>query len=149
MEVQLTCEKCQSSIEVIPSQSATKVKCSVCDHIEDIHFSEAHESSLLKECPKCSRKDFYKQKDFNRKVGVFLFVVGACFVPWTYGFSLVALWLVDLFLFSKIGNVVICYKCNTNFRKVSNSSEIAPFNHEMNDRIVYSDHDFEGKVLEH
>lgn len=49
------------------------------------------------------------------------------------------------FLFKKIGNIASCYKCNTIFRDVKNLSEISPFDHEMNDRIVYSDHDFKGE----
>jgi hypothetical protein len=93
--------------------------------------------------------DFYKQKDFNRKIGVFLFVVAAILSIWTYGLSLVALYLVDLFLFRKLSLVGVCYKCRTNFRKISNIQEIREFDHEMNDRIVYSDHDFKGKPLSH
>ncbi len=149
MEVQFTCEECHSGIEVIPSLEASKVKCSVCEHVTGVKFTPDHLEGVLSDCPSCSRKDFYKQKDFNRKVGVGLFIIAAILSIWTYGVSLIVLWLFDLFLFSKIGNVVICYKCNTNFRKVKNLPSIYGFNHEMHDRIVYSDHNFEGKQLEH
>lgn len=63
--------------------------------------------------------------------------------------SLVALYLVDLFLFKKLALVAICYKCQTNFRNLTNMAEIRDYDHEMNDRIVYSDHDFKGKPLSH
>ncbi len=149
MEVQFTCEECQSGVEVVPTLEATKTKCSVCEHVAQVKFSKDHLNGDLIDCPSCSRKDFYKQKDFNRKVGVGLFIIAAILSIWTYGVSLIVLWLFDLFLFSKIGNVVICYKCNTNFRRVKNLAEIPDFNHEMHDRIVYSDHNFEGKPLEH
>lgn len=149
MEVQITCKNCGSSVEIHPNVQATKVDCSVCHHVQEVHFTKEQEEGILKECPVCSRQDFYKQKDFNRKVGVALFVIAAILSIWTYGLSLVALYLVDLFLFRKLAMVAVCYKCQTNFRHLKNMDEIRDFDHEMNDRIVYSDHDFKGKPLSH
>jgi hypothetical protein len=149
MSVQITCPSCHSSIEVHPDQAASKVDCEVCKHVCDVHFSAEHEQGILKECPVCTRQDFYKQKDFNRKIGVMLFVVAAVLSIWTYGLSLVALYLVDLVLFRRLAAVAICYKCQTNFRNLANMGEIRDFDHEMNDRIVYADHDFKGKPLSH
>ncbi|MBA2404579.1 MAG: hypothetical protein H0V66_07400 [Bdellovibrionales bacterium] len=149
MSVQITCTVCGSSVEVHPHQEAHKVDCEVCKHTMDVKFNSEHEAGVLKECPVCTRQDFYKQKDFNRKIGVVLFVIAAILSIWTYGMSLVALYLVDLFLFRKLAMVAICYKCRTNFRKVLNMAEIRDYDHEMNDRIVYSDHDFKGKPLSH
>jgi hypothetical protein len=149
MEVQITCTGCGSSIEVLPDHHAQKVQCDVCQHVQEVKFTHEHEQGILKECPVCSRQDFYKQKDFNRKIGVMLFVVAAILSIWTYGLSLVALYLVDLFLFRKLSMVSICYKCRTNFRRVQNIDEIRDYDHEMNDRIVYADHDFKGKPLSH
>lgn len=149
MEVQITCTECGSGVEIVPDTNAHRAKCDVCSHITDVKFTQEHVVGVLKECPVCTRQDFYKQKDFNRKIGVVLFVIAAILSIWTYGLSLVALYLVDLFLFRKLAMVAICYKCRTNFRKVLNMGEIRDFDHEMNDRIVYADHDFKGKPLSH
>lgn len=149
MEVQITCNSCGSSVEVLPDHTAKKCQCEVCQHITEVNFTPAHEEGTLKDCPVCARMDFYKQKDFNRKIGVALFVIAAILSIWTYGLSLVVLYLCDLFLFRRLAMVVICYKCKTNFRKVKNVMEIGDYDHEMNDRIVYSDHDFKGKPLSH
>lgn len=149
IEIQITCPNCGSSIDVHPDTSAHKVSCNICQHVQEVKFSEDVAKGILKECPVCSRQDFYKQKDFNRKIGVALFVIAAILSIWTYGLSLVGLWLVDHYLFKKINLVAICYKCQTNFRKVSNINDINDYDHEMNDRIVYSDHDFKGKPLSH
>lgn len=149
MEVQITCTQCGSSIEVLPDHHAAKVECDVCKHVQDVKFTHEHEQGILKECPVCSRQDFYKQVDFNRKIGVLLFVIAAILSIWTYGVSLIVLWLVDIFLLKKLNLVAICYKCQTNFRRIKNFDEIRDFDHEMNDRIVYSDHDFKGKPLSH
>jgi len=149
MSVQITCPNCTSSIEVLPDHNARKVDCTVCQHTMDISFTAEDEKGILNRCPVCSRQDFYKQKDFNRKIGVALFVVAAILSLWTYGLSLVALYLVDLFLFKKLSLVAACYKCNTNFRNVTNMADIRNYDHEMNDRIIYNNEDFKGKPLSH
>jgi hypothetical protein len=149
MSVEITCTSCGSGIEVQPDHLAHKVECGVCQHVTDVTFTKEHEEGILKECPVCSRQDFYKQKDFNRKIGVILFIIAAILSIWTYGISLVVLYLVDLFLFRKLSAVAICYKCVTNFRNLKNMNDIPDYDHEMNDRIVYSDHDFKGKPLSH
>lgn len=149
MTVTLTCAECGSGINILPTGDAKAAECDVC-HVETpVHFNEDHLQGVLKDCPCCQRKDFYKQKDFNRKIGVILFVIAAIASIWTYGLSLIALWMVDFFLFRKLSQIAICYKCQTIFRNVANIDDIHDFNHEMNDRIIYSDHDFEGKPLEH
>ncbi len=149
MTVTLTCPSCGSGIHVYPSAGAKVADCDVCKHQVPVNFTQEHERGVVKECPCCSRKDFYSQKDFNRKIGVILFIVAAILSIWTYGISLIVLYLFDLLLFRKLGNVVVCYKCQTIFRRAANASEVRGFDHEMNDRIIYSGHDFQGRPLNH
>lgn len=149
MTVTLTCNNCGSAIDVHPTLEAHKAECGVCKHQVDVTFNQDHMQGILKDCPCCGRKDFYSQKDFNRKLGVVLFVIAAILSIWTYGISFIVLYLFDLILFKKLGLIAICYKCQTIFRKVENVKDIPGFNHEMNDRIVYANHDFGGKPLDH
>lgn len=157
LKIHYTCTSCQSGNEVyFPSKEDVdgneifKDQCHICKNEQTITaHSDENKNNELHVCCICDRKDFYQQKDFNRKLGVALFIIAAVLSIWTYGVSLIILYLIDLFLFSRIGNVVVCYKCNTLYRNVANISEIQPFNHEMHDRIVYSGHDFHGKPLSH
>jgi hypothetical protein len=149
MTIQITCSECGSGIHVYPSLKSKTAKCDVCEHLTPISFDSNHEDGVLENCPCCSRKDFYSQKDFNRKIGVILFVLAAIIAIFTYGISLIVLYIFDLILFRRLGNIAVCYNCQTIFRKVNNVENIGPFNHEMNDRILYSGHDFEGKSLDH
>lgn len=158
LQVTLTCIECGSGIHIHPTLEAENAHCDICQTLNPIKFNDDHMKGIVKDCPKCERKDFFKQKDFNRKIGVGLFVIGAISVPvfqfiglgfpWIYSifFLMVAL---DLFLYFVIPLVVVCYKCQTCFRDVENMEEIHAFNHEMNDRIVYSDHNFHGEQLDH
>ena len=141
----MTCSGCGSAISVHPSSQASWAVCEVCGKKASVHFSRRHEEGCLDECPSCGRKDFYRQKDFNRKLGVGLFVMAAILSIWTYGMSLVALWLLDLFLFRRLGSVVICYNCQGIFRGIRDEKNISEFDHETHDRIVYGGEDFGGK----
>jgi hypothetical protein len=149
MTVQITCPGCGSGVTVKPAVAAEKASCDICKHIMDVKFTPAHERDELCECAVCARQDFYQQKDFNRMIGVTLFVIAAILSIWTYGISLIVLYLVDVFLFRRLKPIAICYKCRTIYRGVRNIDQIRDFDHEMNDRIVYSDHDFKGKPISH
>jgi hypothetical protein len=149
MNVQITCEKCKSSVEVIPTENATKALCDVCGHITEVKFTQNHLKNQLKECAVCERQDFFIQKDFNRKVGVTLFIIASILSIWTYGISFIVLYAMDFFLFKKLHYVAVCYKCNTIYRGAENTLQIPAFDHEMHDRIVYADHDFKGKPISH
>ncbi len=67
-------------------------------------------------CPLCGCEHLYRQREFNRALGCLLVAVGAAFVPWTYGLSLVALSLVDLWLYYRLSDSVVCYRCDTVYR---------------------------------
>jgi hypothetical protein len=149
MTVTMTCPECGSAIHVEPNKDLTTAKCKICSHELPVKFTAEHEQGILKTCPCCERKDFYSQKDFNRKIGVILFVLAAILSIWTYGISFIVLYIFDLLLFKKLGLIAICYKCQTIFRGVANVKEIHGFDHEMNDRIIYADHNFEGRPPEH
>ena len=158
MTVQFTCKNCGSGIHVYPDVHSTLIKCDVCSHEEAVHFDQNQVDGILKDCPGCQRKDFYSQKDFNRKLGVIIFVIAAIIStimlwvglgPQWYLSTFIVLYAMDFFLFRRLNLIGICYKCNAIFRDVKNISEIPGFNHEMNDRIVYSNHDFHGKPLDH
>lgn len=146
MEVTLTCSKCGSAIGILPSREVNMAGCRVCENQMAVSFTHDHELGRLLQCPCCQRRDFYSQKDFNRKMGVLLFVIAAILSIWTYGLSFVALYLVDLLLFKKLKKIAICYKCQSIFRNALNTGDIGEFNHEMNDRIIYVDQDLGGKI---
>lgn len=67
-------------------------------------------------CPLCACRHFYGQKDVNRALGCALVTIGAVFVPWTFGLSLIAFGLVDLWLYRRLKEAVVCYKCDTVYR---------------------------------
>ena len=67
-------------------------------------------------CPLCGCRHLYRQRDFNRALGCGLVAVGAVLVPWTFGLSLIVCSLIDLWLYRRLRDAVVCYKCDTVYR---------------------------------
>lgn len=70
----------------------------------------------FKKCAYCDCKQLYKRKDFNQLIGCLIILVGAFFVPFTYGISLIALSIFDYLLYRRVPEILVCYKCGTEFR---------------------------------
>jgi predicted RNA-binding Zn-ribbon protein involved in translation (DUF1610 family) len=91
------------------------------------------EDFTFNQCPHCGADHLYRQKDFNRKVGISLLAVGIVFSYWTYGLSLLAVTLLDGWLYRKVGDVGCCYRCHSQFRNDSQVSLIPVFDLELFD----------------
>ena len=70
----------------------------------------------LDRCPVCGCEHLYRQKDFNKRLGVALVVVAVVLAYFTFGLSLLTIALVDWLLFPRIQEVGICYQCKATVR---------------------------------
>ena len=64
-------------------------------------------------------------------MGCLIILVGAVFVPVTYGLSLVALFLLDLLLYSRIKDSIECYKCKNEYKNVVVPKNMMSFDHHI------------------
>lgn len=69
-------------------------------------------------CPVCASTDLYQQRDFNRRLGLFLAAVGLLSGPFTHWISTVAFVVLDAALYLMVPVVVICYACEAQQRGV-------------------------------
>ena len=95
------------------------------------------DSSRVETCPLCGCRHLYRQRDFNRALGCVLVLIGAVFVPWTYGLSLIVLSLVDLALYYRLPESVVCYRCDTVFRDARPSERQGDFDLLKHDVLKY------------
>jgi hypothetical protein len=90
--------------------------CSHCGHAQPMAAAAFDETGRLRDpvevCIACGGKRLYSQKDFNRKLGVAIVVVGAVLSPWTYGLSLVACMGIDYGLYYVVPEITVCYGCD-------------------------------------
>jgi hypothetical protein len=94
-------------------------------------------SSLIERCAACGHDQLYFQKDFNRRTGIALVVVGAIFVPWTYYLSLLGATILDYVVWRMVKDVIVCYACQSVHRGYPPNPALHPFDLATHDRHVY------------
>ncbi|HKB80212.1 MAG TPA: hypothetical protein VKH35_10880 [Thermoanaerobaculia bacterium] len=93
--------------------------------------------ALIEHCAACAHDQLYFQKDFNRKTGIALVVLGSVFVPWTYGLSLLGVTILDYIVWRVVKDVIVCYACQAVHRGYPPNPAIKPFDLVIHDRHVY------------
>ena len=93
--------------------------------------------TLITRCAACDHDQLYFQKDFNRRTGIALVVLGSIFVPWTYGLSLLGVTILDYAVWRMVKDVIVCYQCQAVHRGYVIDASIKPFDLVIHDRHVY------------
>ncbi len=93
--------------------------------------------STIERCAACAHDQLYFQKDFNRKTGIALVVLGSIFVPWTWGLSLLGVTILDYAVWRMVKDVVVCYRCQAVHRGYPVPEWIKQFDLVTHDRHVY------------
>jgi len=105
---------CECGREVVQSldQDARPAVCPGCGQTaQGVARDAAADGGLLSHCARCGVDRLYVQKDFNKKAGLWVFVVAAVLSVPTWGLSLVAATLIDLLLYYSLGDATLCYGC--------------------------------------
>ncbi len=104
-----------------------EVACNICR--VTVEVSDQHRD--LRECAVCKSTRLYRQRAFNRFLGIAVVVVGAVLVPFTYGISLPAVFLIDLILYRRVPEMAVCYLCRAEYRGIQVPKRILPFRHHL------------------
>lgn len=95
--------------------------CSRCDHTMEYFEGALDNSGGIVDpaaiCIACGYDRLFAQKDFNRKIGLLLVVIGAVLSPWTYGLSLVVFMALDYGLYRFVPEITVCYGCGAIHRE--------------------------------
>lgn len=134
MVIDARCYHCEAFHSVTVPKGADVLPCPSCTK----NFVEFMTESIQKEegfnqCVVCGSTHTFRQKDFNRKLGVALIVVGVALAYFTYGISLVVVTLIDWLLVRKVGEVGCCYRCGAQFRSSPLVEKMQPFNLVLHD----------------
>jgi hypothetical protein len=133
MQIEFNCPKCKNRNLIEGSDPGAVVECPSC-HTTFGTSSEFLDKEGLKYCAICGCRDLYIQKDFNRKLGVAIVIVGAVLAPFTKLISLFVCAFIDLVLYYLLPTIEICYRCHSIFRGFPKNSQHEPFNLGINDR---------------
>ena len=125
MNVIAHCPKCDAGLLVSAAEAPDSIRCGRCERVTALVFSDAlRADTRVDACPVCRGGDFYIRKDFDPKVGLTVVIIGALIsgVFYWFGEDLIAYGilggaaLVDLFVYGRLGDVTVCYRCHTEFR---------------------------------
>jgi DNA-directed RNA polymerase subunit RPC12/RpoP len=121
------CTGCSQANELESGDTEKKIVCSSCGK-QYGSFSEFLEAGQIQHCMICRCRDLYTQKDFNRKLGVGIVLIGAILAPFTKLISLLICALIDLALYRLLPLITICYRCRAIYRGFPLNSRHTGFN---------------------
>ena len=133
MSVHFLCTQCEVRLAREPGEPPHA--CESCGAASGVTAPPAN--AIIERCAACGHEELYFQKDFNRKTGVALVAVGAVFVPWTWGLSLLAVTILDYIVWRIVKDVIVCYRCQAVHRGYPPNPALAPFDLATHDRHVY------------
>ena len=114
MEIEFRCPQCLA----VGHASWELAGALACPHCRQTlaEATPATTQARLERCPVCNGYEFYRQRDFNRRLGVALVILGAILAWPTKGISLLVVALIDLGLYALLPRITICYRCEAIFR---------------------------------
>ena len=122
------CDGCHREIVQTLPAPVSRVACPGCGREHDLAAGGATlETRLLSRCARCGLDRLYVQKDFNKKLGLWVFIVAAALSIPTWGLSLLAATIIDLALYFALGDATLCYGCGTVHRGFRKNPEHGPF----------------------
>ncbi len=141
MELTYTCPECKSVNRLGPFEQAECAACASCGHAHALKQNATRGGELIM-CPWCATHDLYIQKDFPQGLGLAILVVGfgISTVFWynqqplaTFA-VLIASVAIDWFLYYRVPEVTICYRCLSQIRGAGASAAHRPFDLAIGER---------------
>lgn len=144
MEINTFCPKCENGIFLYEMPKPGLIPCTRCpEGREATGNGELDDKGALAQCGICGCREFYRQKDFNTKLGmwivVFIVVAALVFNQWLFPI-LVGGAIVDGLLYFALGDIVICYSCRGIYRGLPISAKIEGF-----DLKTFDDYEYKNK----
>lgn len=141
MNITYACPDCETAIRTEFDSETSELGCEHCGEKLAI-ANDAVVGNQVSKCLVCPSKDLFLRKDFPQRVGVTLVGIGILGssvawyytnLPWTFGI-LFATALIDVLLYSLVGDALMCYRCNTQYRGVAEMESHGQFELEIHEK---------------
>lgn len=133
MKILCSCKTCKTTRDFAFTPGQTPPSCACGKETFSFATDRFLKDETLNQCPLCGAAHVYRQKDFNRNLGVALIVLGVFLSYWTYGTSLVVVTLLDWLLIRRVKELGVCYQCNAQFRDSGAIAKLETFNLSLHD----------------
>lgn len=130
MRLRFACLKCEATIATTELALPAAIACPECGESAEFGAPSAPGAPLVR-CLACGGPHLFIQKDFPRRLGLSIVVLGAGLFlllmgfEWIYlGFgTLFAVALLDVVIYRAAPLMTVCYHCSTEFRGASENPE--------------------------
>jgi len=125
VEVLAKCPKCDAGLPLRAADAPAAITCGGCGRDIPLTITDdVRADRAVDRCPVCCGGDFYIRKDFDPKLGLTVVIIGALISAGFYWFGrdliaygiLASAALIDLFVYGRLKDVTVCYRCHTEFR---------------------------------
>ncbi len=141
MEINSFCPECENGLFLSDFPKAGLIPCRACGKGREAQGQGAFgPDGSVSKCGLCGGTEFYRQKDFNRKLGIIILVVGfglaLAVSKWFYPI-LVAMAALDLALYFLLPEIQICYACQGIYRGVPIPDSLKTFDLALHDQYAF------------
>jgi hypothetical protein len=124
-EINFRCRRCGCGLWLRPATAPAGVACAGCGEAHSVDPTGALDAQgRLARCAVCACDRLYRQRDFNRKLGLLVVIVAAAFSVHTRGLSLLVAAAIDLGLYMLLPEILLCYHCEAIHRGFPRSAGI-------------------------
>jgi hypothetical protein len=140
MNVVFRCPHCHELSHADCGPEMAEIACSHCR--QTWPTAGAVQNGELLRCLVCPSTELYIRKDFSQSLGIAIVAAGIILSSifwayhrpyWTYA-VLFATALIDVVLYFVVGNLLQCYRCQAQYRRISGLENHAGFNLETHEK---------------
>jgi len=141
VNITYACPACDEGVRIHFDDETPELDCPHC-HGKIALDQNAVENDRVRRCLVCPSTDLFVRKDFPQRLGVALVVTGILGssiawyysdVLWTFGI-LFATALVDVVLYLLVGDALMCYRCQAQYRSVEGMDSHGQFDLETHEK---------------
>ena len=130
MDVTVHCPQCEARLSFTAGDGAAT--CAACRHVMTLEPPPG--GNILRRCAVCGEQRLYRQKDLHRNRGLAVVLGTAAvslallpFSPMAAYAVLFLLTLVDVVLYRRLPEVILCYRCKAQHRRCGAQAQVGPF----------------------
>lgn len=141
MEINTFCPECGNGMFLYEMPQPGSIPCKRCGKGREAEGKgELDAQGAVQKCGICGCTEFFRQKDFNTKLGLWLIVLmvvlALVFNKW-FIHILIAFAILDTALYFGLGDIVLCYNCRAIYRGLPISPKVEGFDLKVHDRHTF------------
>lgn len=139
MRIRTQCRECGLPYSTVIQPTAPDLECPGCGRRRRLDWSDYDPTSpeTVTSCIVCGCRHLYRQRDVNRALGCLVVVIAIIFAPWTWGLSLLVAAAIDFWLWFRLKERPVCYRCDTVYREAMPTERQKEFDLLRHDVLKY------------